>query len=288
MLISERCEECLMGRIEYECRQVCDDEDRIGIIVEECREILAGKKDRSVPAPEISSALHRYACEQIDDSDPYRLIKEMNNRDALILEEKIRNKLSSFYDYCLAASIGNTLDYGSIEHEVTEDLGDFFDQEFSKGFTVEHIGDFEPLCRNVVFICDNSGEIVFDRLLIGHLKEMGARVVVVVRKSPIINDVTMKDALELGIDRIADKVLTNTDNVAELGINLSLISKELEDEIKNADLIIAKGMANYESLSEIKKSHNLPPVAFLMMVKCEPIAEDIGIPRGSRIAYLMK
>ncbi len=288
MLMSERCEECLMGRIEYECRLVCKDDEKVCRVVEECKKMLAEKKDRSVPAPEISSALHRNACRIIGDTDPYRQIKEMNNRDALELAGIIESRLESMHDYCLAASIGNTLDYGSLEHEVTGDLRDFFETEFLKGFTVEDIEKFEPLCKNIVFLCDNAGEIVFDRLLISYLKKKGARVVVVVRKDPIINDATMKDALEMGLDKIADKLLMNTDSVAELGINLRLIPKELEEEFEDADLIISKGMANYESLSEIKKSHKLPPVAFLMMVKCEPIAEDIGIPKGSRIAYFME
>ena len=288
MLMSERCSECLLGRIEYECRLVTDDEKVISKAVEECRKMLSEAKKHAGPAPEISSALHRHACSILDNSDPYSRIKETNNKDALELEEKIKGKLVSLHDYCLAASIGNTLDYGSLEHQVTDNLYDFFQKEFSKGFTVENIADFEPLCRNILYLCDNSGEIVFDRLLIKFLKENGARVVVVVRKNPIINDATMKDVLELGLDKIADKVMANTKDTAELGVNLSLIPKELEEEIGNADLIISKGMANYESLSELKKTHRLPPVAYLMMVKCEPIAEDIGIPKGSRIAYLVK
>lgn len=288
MLMSERCSECLLGRIEYECRLVTDDGEVVRKTVEECRRMLAEKRDQSGPAPEISSALHRHACKMIGSPDPYKEIKAMNNRDALELEKKIKGKLASFHDYCLAASIGNTLDYGSLEHEVTTDLHEFFEKEFSKGFTVENVADFEPLCRNVVYLCDNSGEIVFDRLLIKYLKEKGARVVVVVRRNPIINDATMTDAKELGLDKIADKLLTNTDGLAELGINLSLIPGELREEIENADLIISKGMANYESLSELKKTQKLPPIAYLMMVKCEPIAEDIGIPKGSRIAYFVK
>ncbi len=286
--MSERCSECLLGRIEYECRLVTDDENIIRQAVEDCRKMVSEAKKDAGPAPEISSALHRHACSILGNPDPYRKIKEMNNKDALELEEKIEKELVTLHDYCLAASIGNTLDYGSLEHEVTGNLYEFFREEFSKGFTVENIADFEPLCRNILYLCDNSGEIVFDRLLIKYLKENGARVVVVVRRNPIINDATMKDAIELGLDKIADKVLTNTEEIAELGVNLSLIPEELEEEIGNADLIISKGMANYESLSELKKTHRLPPVAYLMMVKCEPIAEDIGIPKGSRIACLVK
>jgi len=288
MLLNTRCEECLLGRVEYECRLICDDEELITKAVEGCRKRLEEIRDYSRPSPEIASELHRHACFLISNPDPYEKIKTMNNRDAITLEKDIEGSLESLHDFCLAAAIGNTLDYGSMEHDVTEDLSGFFWNEYNKGFTVEDIDRMEKLCKNIVFLCDNAGEIVFDRLLIRHLKKKGARVVVVVKKRPIINDATMPDALSLGIDRIADKVLTNTEDIAELGLNYSLISDELKEEIEKADLILAKGMANYESLSEIKKAVNLPPVLFLMMVKCEPIADDIKIPKGSRIAYLME
>lgn len=288
MLMKKRCTECLMGRIEFECRLATDDEALIRSAVEGCLSRLDGKIGSKEPAPEISSALHRHACMVVGDPDPYRHIKEANNSQALSMEGVVSSSLHTFRDLCLAAVIGNTLDYGSIEHHVADDFSGYFRSEFSKGFTVEDLDEIEGLGGNIVYLCDNAGEIVFDRLLIRHLKDMNARVVVVVRAAPIINDATMKDALEIGLDRIADKVLTNTTGIAELGLNLSVVPDELMEEIAKADIIISKGMANYESLSEMKKSVELPPVAFLMMVKCEPIAEEIGIPKGSRIAYLVR
>ena len=135
-----------------------------------------------------------------------------------------------------------------------------------------------------VYLTDNCGEIVFDRLLVEYLKARGSHVTVAVRDAPILNDATMEDALALGFDRFADR-LTTTGAGAEIGLDLEKIPPDLAEAIDNCTIILSKGMANYESLSEYD---SLPPVAYLMCVKCEVIAEDIGIPRGSKIALLRK
>ena len=105
----------------------------------------------------------------------------------------------------------------------------------------------------------------------------------VVRGGPIINDATLEDAYTAEIDSVCDELMTNTDGIAELGYNPALAPENLRSAIENATIIIAKGMANYESLTEIK---GLPPVAYCMTVKCVPIADSIGVPKGSRIAML--
>ena len=86
----------------------------------------------------------------------------------------------------------------------------------------------------------------------------------------------------MGFDRVAD-LLTTTGGGAEIGLDLDKMPADLEQAIERCTIIISKGMANYESISEYV---SLPPVAYLMCVKCEMIAEDIGLPRGSKIAML--
>jgi hypothetical protein len=92
----------------------------------------------------------------------------------------------------------------------------------------------------------------------------------------------MEDALAFGFDKVAD-CLTTTGGGAEIGLDMAKMPSDLATAIDTCTIIISKGMANYESLSEY---HNLPPVAYLMCVKCEMIAEDSGIAKGSKIAWL--
>jgi len=135
----------------------------------------------------------------------------------------------------------------------------------------------------LVYFCHNCGEIIFDGLLTGHLKRRGANVKVVVRGAPIIKDATLEDALFAGIDQHCTNILPNTKGIAELGYYLPYLPDALHETLQSGTLIISKGMANYESFSEFP----IPsPVAYLMLVKCQPVADALGVPKSSRIALL--
>lgn len=277
------CTDCLISRVEYESRLCIDDPARIQEIADACRDLLGRIAADPVPAPVIASRVHRLAYRMIGDADPYRSLKVNNNEDAAAVCRRVRGDLATFHDLVLASVIGNTLDYGSKAHTVTDNFVEFFRREFAAGLTVDDTGAMEGLMDRVVYLADNCGEIVFDALLVDHLKRNGSHVTVAVRGAPILNDATIEDAIALGLDRRADMLTTTTDGIAELGLNRDLAPPALTGALDRATLVIAKGMANYESLSE---DRDLPPVAHLMSVKCGPIGADIGIPVGSRVALL--
>jgi hypothetical protein len=182
----------------------------------------------------------------------------------------------------LAAVVGNRFDYAVKDHSVTGDFSRFFNEEFRKGLDVDDTARILELSKRVVYLTDNCGEIVFDRLLVGFLKARGSHVTVAVRDAPILNDAILEDARALGFDTVTD-CLTTTGGGAEIGLDMAKMPAELATAIAECTLIISKGMANYESLSMYE---NLPPVAYLMCVKCEMIADDTGIAKGSKIAML--
>jgi hypothetical protein len=107
-------------------------------------------------------------------------------------------------------------------------------------------------------------------------------VTLAVKEDPILNDATLQDARDLGLDTIADRV-TTTGGGAEIGICMDNIPDDLRRAISQCTIIIAKGMANFESLYEM---NNLPPVAYLLAAKCKPVAGELGVPVGSKIAVL--
>ena len=283
MKITERCFDCLLSRITYECDLICTDSTKTEEITEKCRNLLTELCKVNQPAPQISSRVHRLAYGEMGSVDPYQALKEKDNVDARDACKHVITGTMSFHDLCLAAIIGNTLDYGSKEHIVTKNLVAHFSNEFEKGLTIDDTEQMLRLSDRVVYFCDNCGEIIFDSHVIRFLKERGSHITVVVRGAPIINDATREDAHTAGIDTLCDLLLTNTHGIAELGYNPDLAPRELLKAIESATLIIAKGMANYESLTEIE---GLPPVAYCMTVKCIPIAESIGVQKGSRIAML--
>nr|WP_320161611.1 ARMT1-like domain-containing protein [uncultured Methanoregula sp.] len=284
MKLTDTCIDCLLSRVVFECQLAGADQDCTKKTLASCGELLESMRGSTLSHPQIASAVHRNACEIVKNRDPFRELKTIGNNQALDVCRQVRGTLPAFRDRVLASVIGNTFDYAVKDHEVTTDFSTFFAQEFSKGLDRDDTDKILPLCKRVVYLTDNCGEIVFDRLLVEFLKTHGSHVTVAVRDAPILNDATMEDALALGFDRFAD-LLTTTGAGAEIGLDLDKMPPDLARAIDNCTIILSKGMANYESLSEYD---SLPPVAYLMCVKCQVIAEDIGIPRGSKIALLRK
>ena len=280
MKIHERCYDCLLSRIEYECRLSTRDEGKIRHVLSGCRALLDTYRGSPHPASLVASAAHHRAYEILGDPDPYRRIKEASTLEAIRACQAVRQTLSSFRDYALASVIANTFDYGVLSHRVTDDFRTFFDDEFRKGFFIDDTVRMADRAREIVYFTDNAGEIIFDRLFIGHLSATGSHVTVAVKGAPILNDAITEDAERAGLHRIAS--VTNTGS-GDIGVNLGKIPPDLQVAIDRCSLIIAKGMANYEALTEYS---GLPPTAYLMAVKCPTIAESIGVPEGSLVALL--
>jgi damage-control phosphatase, subfamily I len=282
MKLTDTCIDCLLSRVAFECQLVSADKDCTDRTVAACSELLESMRGTSLFHPQIASAVHRKACGMIKNSDPFKELKAAGNEQAMRVCRQVRGRLTSFHDLVLASVIGNTFDYAVKDHDVTGDFSRFFKDEFRKGLDIDDTARIPERAQRVVYLTDNCGEIVFDRLLVGFLKAHGSHVTVAVRDAPILNDATMEDALALGFDKVAD-CLTTTGGGPEIGLDMAKMPADLAKAITDCTIIISKGMANYESLSEYR---NLPPVAYLMCIKCEMIAEDSGIARGSKIAML--
>jgi len=280
MKIHDRCYDCLLSRIEYECRLSTSDEGKNRQVLSGCRTLLDRYRGSPHPASLVASAAHQLAYAVLGDPDPYRHIKEASTLEAIRACQAVRHRLSGFRDYALASVIANTFDYGVLSHQVTDDFMTFFDEEFRKGFFIDDTGGMADRAREIVYFTDTAGEIIFDRLFIGHLSATGSHVTVAVKGAPILNDATMADAERAGLHRIASVTHTGS---GDIGVNLGKIPPDLQQALDRCTLIIAKGMANYEALTE---HSGLPPIAYLMAVKCPTIAESIGVPEGSLVALL--
>jgi uncharacterized protein with ATP-grasp and redox domains len=137
--------------------------------------------------------------------------------------------------------------------------------------------------RSVVYVFDNCGEAQLDKLLIREIKRTGTRVTGVVRGEPILNDVAMSDALRIRLNEELDALYTTSE--FRIGMHMSSLEKDLLREMNNADLMIAKGMANFESLSD----QDIPiPLVYILRTKCAPVAEALGIPQGVNAVVLVR
>ena len=202
--------------------------------------------------------------------DPFYEIKKKSTENALMLYPTLKEKLESSYDPLLEAIriaiAGNVIDFGidktfNLEYEI--------EITASKKSAINDYKKFQKHLKNagqILYIGDNAGEAVLDRMLI---EELNKPVTYVVRETPVINDVIYSDAVDGGIDKVADIISSGT---SAPGTILNTCNDEFIELFNSADMVISKGMGNYEALSEVKRS-----IFFLLKAKCEIIANDLGV-----------
>ena len=211
--------------------------------------------------------------QEVESDDPYQVVKEASTRQALALYPRLKGLVAEADDPLETAvrlSIaGNIIDFGP---EQKYDLWDTAERVLAQPFALDDRVAFrESLDRvdQVLYLADNAGETVFDRLLIETLR---TPVIYVVKGGPVLNDATWEDAKAAGLDRVATVVDNGTN---AMGTVLSRCSDDFCRLYDKADMVIAKGQANYETLSD-----QGPKMFFLLQVKCPVIARDAGVPVG--------
>jgi len=257
----------------------------------ECEKVVAEMRSNEISSVEFASEIHRRAYSLLGTKDPYSELKRRSNEVAVRLlpeaESFVNNSSDRLRAAMIASIIGNLLDFG-----ISGSLSDpeLLKKEFLS-MVHEPLGgddsaEIEGLLEStdeLFFLADNCGEIVFDRLLLEEIKSLGPRIVLVVKGSPILTDVTREDIEGMGIERIVDEI-AETEGFA---VGLDLWSGEndrLVRRLKSSELIISKGMANFEALSE----HNWNVIAYLLRVKCNPVASALGAERDTNVIKLIR
>ena len=233
--------------------------------------------------PEMAHYISKIIKTRLGEKDLYKQIKEKSNERSLALYPKLKERVERSRDRLLSAVeiaiAGNVIDYGAKNSlNIEEEIEKLFCQEnYNAGKTIFQYESFQRDlndAKQVLYLADNAGEVVFDRVLIEeffHEKE----VIYVVRGGPTINDALMKDAYDCGIDKVA-KVISNGAEVP--GTILKFCSEEFIEVFNRAEFIISKGQGNYESLSNTKKG-----VYFLLRAKCPVIARHADVDVGDMI-----
>jgi uncharacterized protein with ATP-grasp and redox domains len=223
--------------------------------------------------PEIAMDIYKVIKEVSGVEDPFKEVKNRYIDFALNLYPHLKNLAANSKDPLLSsiriAIAGNIIDFGvgddfNIEETLKETMSDDFallDYEEFKNSLLK--------AETVLYIGDNAGETIFDRVFI---EEMNKDVYYAVREEPIINDVTEEDAIYSGLCEVS-KIISS--GCSAPGTILSLCNKEFLKIFNDAGLVISKGQGNYETLSEVERE-----VYFLIKAKCPVIARDIGINEG--------
>ena len=246
------------------------------------REVLrvTSTADLRQPPPVLGQQIHRLIRELVGMADPYHEIKKKFNELVLKLYSELRKLIIESEDP-LATAVrlaiaGNIIDFGV--NSPLEELN--LETAISESLTAEfHNAQLEPFldyvtkAEEIFYLADNAGEIVFDRLLIEQLPY--EKVTVVVKGKPVINDATMEDAGIAGLTRIVEVIDNGSDAP---GTILESCSEKFRRRFADADLIIAKGQGNYETLSEVDKN-----IFFILKVKCPVIARHLDCEVGEMI-----
>jgi hypothetical protein len=269
------CLPCFFGQVTRTLQHAGVNGDRGRGLMREAEAIIEQASLDEVPA-RTTTLIHRLL-RAGTGVDPYRRVKDAYNRIALDKLPALR-QLAGERDDRLeggvrAAIAGNVIDFGIYE---TIDLDRSIEEAFRlplSGSVYRAFAGAVRDARRILYLCDNAGEIVFDRVLLEILRAMGKKPVVAVKGSPVINDATETDAAAAGLREYADVIDNGNDGIGTL---LEECGPRFLDEYRNADLIISKGQANYETLVQERDSR----IFFLFKVKCPVVATFLNRPNG--------
>lgn len=234
------------------------------------------------PPPVMGQVIHRVIREATGNPDPYREAKERLNRLVLELLPDMRRRVHASADpleeAARLAAAGNVIDLaaktGIDEPEVRSALEESLGQPLDRG-AVSDLHRAATASRRILYIGDNAGEIVLDRLLVEQLGP--EKVTFAVRGGPVINDATMEDARAGGMVSLVEVIDSGSDVP---GTVLGDCSEAFRRRFGEADLVLAKGQGNYETLCGHAGRGG---VFYLLRAKCPVVAKDIGCPLGSLV-----
>jgi uncharacterized protein with ATP-grasp and redox domains len=235
--------------------------------------------DLSAPPPVTGTRIYRTIRDVTKNADPFAEDKKRFNLFALSLLPAMRRDADSAADPFLArvrlAIASNIIDFGKNGSLTEEEAHESMERALSVPVDEAAAARLKKEiagAESVLYLCDNAGEIVFDRLFIEKIPFK--KVTCAVRGAPAINDATMEDARETGLTSLV-RVISNGSDAP--GTILAECSEEFKNSFADADLVIAKGQGNFETLSEVKNK----TIFFLLQIKCPVIARDIGFPVGT-------
>lgn len=239
---------------------------------------LAGIDYNATP-PVTVQKIHRMVSKAIGDKDPYAYHKQHFNRFAADLLASMQKTVESQQDILAAkvklAIAANIIDFGKNNNLTEKEVLSCFAKAIEVTIDSSALENFKEIileANNILYLCDNAGEIVFDRFLIEEMPYK--KITCAVRGKPVINDATLEDAQTVGLTEIVNVISNGSDAP---GTILEDCSSEFKQFFDNADVIIAKGQGNFETLSGI----TIKRIFYLFQVKCPVIARDAGYPVGS-------
>lgn len=280
MEVYKSCVPCIKRQIIESARMSTDEEIIIQEVTANTDRVLEKYSEYSC-TPELVYDIHRIVSDITGDSDPYRKIKERDIKAALELYPLLKVFLQeneNGIECALNISVtGNVID-AAITKDI--DINSVLFEELRKPFSINDSSIFKTKllnASNVLIIADNSGETVFDRVL---AERLSADIIYAVRSSPILNDATLDEAVESGLEGVV-RIISS--GCGAPGAVLDMCNAEFLEIFDKADIVISKGQGNYEALSDCSRD-----IFFLLKAKCPVIAEQLGASIGDHVLKYSK
>ena len=276
--LNPECIKCLVTRQLERCPEDVTDDKKIEYMQRVLE--LMSRVSKAESGPTIVREIDKIQKEMFGNEMDYSDIKKYFNGWMLEKEAEIRNRVEEQQDQVKAAvqyaMMGNYIDFGAMNRVDEDKLAAFLEGAKDIGIDAAEytalLADLER-AKSLVYITDNCGEIVMDKILIGILKEKYPRlsITIIVRGKPVLNDATMEDAAQIGLDREA-MVIGNGTDVA--GTCLEEVSEQAREAVDSADVILAKGQGNFETLQKCGKN-----IYYIFMCKCDMFAKRFNVPK---------
>lgn len=292
MKVGVDCALCLFHRGYMEALEATEDPNLRFKAVTQLFDMLA-KNFNPEAIPTVLGTMRDRIVKQVTcNPDPYAKKKRASNLEAmrfLPLAEKIiseePNLDSRFRRACLIAIAGNIMEFNIPGHTFSfEDFGKII-HEAENDLAIDDISEAFDIARKanlIVYLTDNAGEIAFDVLLVKELRNLRKKVVVAVKGEPVYNDATMEDALFVGMDKVADSIITTGTDM--MGLFLPECSVDFLKIYDSADFVVAKGMGNAETITEMDLK---VPHLLLLRTKCVNVANYFRVERNKNIAKIL-
>lgn len=290
MKVTLHCAHCLLERAVNQVKLATDDPDMQMDVIAVMLKFLGENFDEESVPSHIGTD-RDLLVQKMTGKDPYEELKQLSNTMALsimpeltALVEEVDDPAERFRRATLITAAANAIEFDVSGRDFDLDELRGILSRIESDLVVDQVDEFREFCSNVgevIYLMDNAGEIVLDMILIKEIKRLGPRVVAVVKGGPVLNDATMIDAEDVGLNECADIVIDT--GAAAIGVNPERVSDEFMELFSNAELIVAKGMGNYESLTELEPNC---PVVHIFRTKCSPVAQHVGVPMDKNVVLI--
>lgn len=273
------CAECLMRQVREACDLAFEEwESRYETtlwVIDKFQNSFQG----ATPAV-LGTEFHRMI-KNASSKDPYHNFKKKSNEVARQVLQDILPEVKTLRDALVISATSNAIDAaiaGYTDFEAAEKVRELIQQGLKAGLAIDESKKLEEVLREadtILFLTDNCGEIVFDTLLLKQIVERDKTVVISPKEEPILNDATVEDVIEMGLDEYGVVIPHTRD---QQGLTVQTMAEGFIDVWDNSDLVIAKGMSYYQTLFGVREN-----IAFLLRANCEPVARSLGVKRGDNV-----